>query len=155
MRLLGNFLLLLLKLSYSFIKKNIRAILFVSIGSIFIFFGILGSILPIIPGIPFIVFGLALYARAFGKLTGIIMRTPAARFINREIPTRIKVMAALSLWLSIFIPTIISIKNYWVWVASGIICTSLTIYVMKIKNLATLIDSRTDKKEEKKQITNI
>ncbi len=149
MRILGKFFLLPLKLSYRFIRRNIRAILFALIGSIFIFFGIIGSILPIIPGIPFIFLGLALYARAFGKLTGIIMRTPAARFINIKVSTKIKVMVALSLWLSIFIPTIISIKNYWAWAISGVICTYLTIYVMKIENLATLIGSKTDPKEEK------
>jgi uncharacterized membrane protein YbaN (DUF454 family) len=149
MKILGNFILLPLRLSYSFIKKNIKAILFVLIGSIFIFLGIIGSILPIIPGIPFIALGVALYARAFSKLTGIIMKTPAARFVHREIPTKIKVMVVLSLWLSIFIPTIISIKNYWAWAVSGIICASLTIYVMRIKNLAEFISGRKDDKEEK------
>jgi tetrahydromethanopterin S-methyltransferase subunit E len=58
-------------------------------------------------------------------------------------------MVVLSLWLSIFIPTIISIKNYWAWAVSGIICASLTIYVMRIKNLAEFISGRKDDKEEK------
>jgi uncharacterized membrane protein YbaN (DUF454 family) len=124
---------------YIFIRRNIRTILFILLGTIFILVGALGLILPVIPGIPLIILGIASYMRAFGKIGIIIMKTPARKLINKQIPSKAKIAILIFIWLYLFAPAVIFTKNQWVWIISASICVVLTGYIMKVKSFAEIV----------------
>lgn len=140
-----------LKSAGNFIKKHIKSIAFIFLGTVFIILGIIGSVLPLLPGIPFILIGISLYIRTTGKLLKIIEKTPLKNQLEKKIETKTKLYAILPMW----IPLLISLafldlsdkKQLIIFSASSAIPILLSIYLIRVKTIGEILGIRTKERK--------
>lgn len=122
-------------------RAYLRVVLVVA-GSMSLFLGILGIILPLLPTTPFLLLAVACYARSSEKLYHWLLnhRLLGTHIRNyregKGIPLRAKVTALSLLWLSIgysalFLVPLLPVKLLLLLIASGV-----TIHILSIKTAA-------------------
>lgn len=123
-------------------KRN-RVIKFVLVitGSLFVFMGIVGVFLPVLPTTPFLLLAVACYARSSEKLYHWLLNNKwLGTYIRnyregKGIPLRAKVLALLMLWFSIgysvlFLVPLLLVKGLLLLIAGGV-----TVHILSIKTL--------------------
>lgn len=122
-------------------QRYLKVVL-VAAGSVSLFLGILGIILPLLPTTPFLLLAVACYARSSEKLYRWLLnhRLLGKHIKNyregKGIPLRAKVTALSMLWLSIgysalFLVPLFLVKLLLLFIASGV-----TIHILSIKTTA-------------------
>lgn len=144
-----------LRTAGKFVKKHIKSIAFISLGTVFIILGMAGAVLPLLPGVPFILIGISLYIRTTGKFLKIIEKTPLKNQLEKKIETKTKLYAILPMWIPLFISLafldLSDKKQLIIFSASSIVPILLSIYIIKVKTIGEIlgIEPNREKWEEK------
>ncbi len=138
------------------IRKNIKRFFLFVVGTIFIVLGFLGSVLPILPGIYFFIFGIGMYLRAFPFLFHILRILRFEKSLMRPLPRKLKISIIVSTWLSFLLPPLllfafkyggdlhiflssVTLRGF---LFSLVFPLFITFYVATLKNLAEIFGYR-------------
>jgi uncharacterized protein len=118
-------------------KKYIKWLL-IAAGTVSVFLGLLGIVLPLLPTTPFLLLGAACYARSSGKIyEWLIGNRLFGTYIKNYrdgngVPVKIKISAISFLWTTILITTIFFIPVIIVKILLLVIASAVTIHIVKI-----------------------
>ena len=127
------------KVFIRFLKANIRAIIYISLGTIFFFLGVIGAIFPVLPAIPFFVLSLVFFLRCSRRLTSLIMNSKIGDFMRSEISMKMKISVIISFWLSIALPSLLITSDPYVIGISVGFCVVSTVYIIRLKRFADML----------------
>ena len=120
----------------------IRYILF-ALGSFFLFLGIIGIIIPLLPTTPFLLLAAACYLRSSKriytwlmnhKIFGVIIKN---YYEGKGLPLTFKIFTLLLLWITILLSIIYFVSLLWVRVLLFFIALFVSIHIITIKNTST------------------
>ena len=120
--------------------KILKIILVVS-GTFFLVLGIIGIFIPILPTTPFLLLAAACYARGSKKFYNWLINNKwLGEYIKnyregRGIPSTIKIISIILLWITIIFSTIIIVTNYFIQIILIIIAFGVTIHILTIKTM--------------------
>jgi len=119
-------------------RKTVRIILFIA-GSISLFFGIIGIFLPILPTTPFLLLTAACFMRSSERMYNWLLNNRwFGEYIKnyqagRGIPLKTKIIAILTLWITILISIIFVARDIMIMqIALLIIATGVTIHLIRL-----------------------
>ena len=118
----------------------LKRALYVIAGTVFVVIGVLGVILPVLPGTPFLILASACYLRGSPRLHrwlhGHRFLGPYLRAFEegRGLPMRVKVIALATLWIGITVTTVM-VAHGIVTVALLAIAIGVTIYLVRMPTL--------------------
>jgi len=101
------------------LQKFVRAFFFVA-GSVFLAFGAIGIVLPILPTTPFLLLALACYCRSSKRMTKWVLNNKYfGSYIRRYkegkgIPIKTKIIAITILWITISYSAFFIVNNWWI-----------------------------------------
>lgn len=111
--------------------------LFVGLGIIFFILGLLGAILPFIPGFLFTILALACFAKGSKKIHFWLTNNPwfGKYYKNIEegkgVPLWSKVVTVIFIFISASFGIIFVAKTFWVRIISGLVSLAMAIIVLK------------------------
>lgn len=126
-------------------------IIFIVLGSVFLGLGVIGIILPGIPGTPFLLIASALYVRSSSRLYGWLMNHPVLGTHirgfreHRAMSRKSKIVALCSMWLAIGISTVFVFNHLLVriaMVAAGLVGTVVILRVPILQEDGNIPDQR-------------
>lgn len=117
--------------------KEIKKIFFLIVGILFIFLGIAGVLLPIIPGLPFLFMGIIFIARASKKFMKLVfLNKYIGKYIKKfrkiGIDVRVRNFTLGTIWIS-HLSAIILIKIILVKVTMGLLLIIMNWMLLTIK----------------------
>ena len=118
----------------------LKRALYVIAGTIFVVIGVLGIVLPILPGTPFLLLASACYLRGSKRLHRWLHEHrflgPYLRAFEegKGLPKRVKVIAIATMWIGISV-TIVMFMQVWLALALVAIATGVTIYLVRMPTL--------------------
>ncbi|NDW13337.1 DUF454 domain-containing protein [Bacteroides sp. 214] len=113
--------------------------LYVVLGSISLFLGILGIFLPLLPTTPFLLLTAALYCKGSPRLYNwLIAHKRFGPYIlnfreHKTIPLRAKIVSVSLLWITILYCIFFVIDNLWIRILLLCIATGVTIHILSFK----------------------
>jgi len=120
------------------IHPAIRGILFI-LGSLFLFLGIIGIIIPLLPTTPFLLLAAACFIRSSKKAYNWLLNNRwFGSYIKnyhegKGIPLKVKIMAILFLWTTILASIFFVIEIFWIEILLLIIAATVSIHIILIK----------------------
>lgn len=115
--------------------------IYILFGSIFVFLGVVGIFLPLLPTTPFLLLAAALYVRSSERLYSWLLHQrllgPYLRnFMERKaIPLHAKVIAISMMWATMLYCIFFLIPLVWVKILMAAIACGVTIYILSFKTL--------------------
>ncbi len=118
----------------------LRGILFI-FGSLFLFLGIIGIIIPLLPTTPFLLLSAACYLRSSKRIyhwllnhkwLGIIIKN---YYEGKGLPLKFKVFTIILLWVTITISIVFFVSLYWVKILLLIIAVLVSTHILTIKTV--------------------
>ena len=126
---------------YTVIMTNPRRILLIACGTLSVFLGVIGILVPILPTTPFLLLAAFFYARSSPRFLHVLLsnRWLGAYISNyrdgRGIPLRMKAITIAGLWATIGLTIIKAVASPWGRLALLAIAVAVTIHLLKIKTL--------------------
>lgn len=117
---------------------KIKNILFIILGSISLFLGILGIFLPLLPTTPFLILTAYLYAKSSQRLYNwLISNKYFGKYIDRYrkglgVPKKTKILAISTLWLTIITSSIFFIHHLLLRIVLVLIATVVTYHLLSL-----------------------
>ena len=114
-------------------------ILLIFAGTICLFLGLIGVIIPILPTTPFLLLAAACYARSSKKFYDLLMtnRVFGAYLSNyrngRGLPLKIKVFTIASLWITIALTMTFFVRSIWIDVLLIVVAIGVSVHIITIK----------------------
>lgn len=121
--------------------ENVIKVILVVSGTFFLFLGIIGIFIPILPTTPFLLLAAACYARGSKKFYNwLIGNKWLGKYIKnyregKGIPINIKIITITLLWITILFSTVLIISNFLIQIILIIIAISVTIHIITIKTM--------------------
>ena len=115
--------------------------IYILFGSIFVFLGVVGIFLPLLPTTPFLLLAAALYVRSSERLYSWLLHQrllgPYLRnFMERKaIPLHAKIIAISMMWATMLYCIFFLIPLVWVKILMAAIACGVTIYTLSFKTL--------------------
>lgn len=118
----------------------LRGILFI-FGSLFLFLGIIGIIIPLLPTTPFLLLSAACYLRSSKRIyhwllnhkwLGIIIKN---YYEGKGLPLKFKVFTIILLWVTITTSIVYFVSLYWVKILLLIIAVLVSTHILTIKTV--------------------
>jgi uncharacterized protein len=118
----------------------LRSILFI-FGSLFLFLGIIGIFIPLLPTTPFLLLSAACYLRSSKRIyhwllnhkwLGIIIKN---YYEGKGLPLKFKVFTIILLWITITISIVFFVTLYWVKILLLIIAVLVSTHILTIKTV--------------------
>lgn len=115
--------------------------IYILFGSIFVFLGVVGIFLPLLPTTPFLLLAAALYVRSSERLYSWLLHQrllgPYLRnFMERKaIPLHAKIIAISMMWATMLYCIFFLIPLVWVKILMAAIACGVTIYILSFKTL--------------------
>lgn len=115
--------------------------IYILFGSIFVFLGVVGIFLPLLPTTPFLLLAAALYVHSSERLYSWLLHQrllgPYLRnFMERKaIPLHAKIIAISMMWATMLYCTFFLIPLVWVKILMAAIACGVTIYILSFKTL--------------------
>jgi len=118
----------------------LRGILFI-FGSLFLFLGIIGIFIPLLPTTPFLLLSAACYLRSSKRIyhwllnhkwLGIIIKN---YYEGKGLPLKFKVFTIILLWITITISIVFFVTLYWVKILLLIIAVLVSTHILTIKTV--------------------
>ncbi len=114
---------------------------YIAFGSIFLFLGILGIFLPVLPTTPFLLLAAAFYFRGSYRLySWLLNHKYLGTYIrafreDKAIPLRAKILSMILMWSTIFYSVLFVVP--WWWVNAFLLCLSscISYYILSLKTL--------------------
>ncbi|WP_158734884.1 YbaN family protein [Alteribacillus sp. YIM 98480] len=117
----------------------LKKALFITLGSVSIFLGIIGIILPLLPTTPFLLLAAYCYARSSKRLYEKLLHTKyLGTYIKnyragKGIPFKSKIIAVLVLWISVSFSIFLIVPLAIVQILLFIVAAYITYYIMSLK----------------------
>ena len=121
--------------------ENVIKVILVISGTFFLFLGVIGIFIPILPTTPFLLLAAACYARGSKKFYNwLIGNKLLGKYIKnyreaKGIPINIKIITITLLWITILFSTFLIISNSLLQIILIIIAISVTIHIIIIKTM--------------------
>jgi uncharacterized membrane protein YbaN (DUF454 family) len=121
-------------------NKFVRG-LWTAAGTFFLGLGILGFIIPLLPGTPFLLLAAACYLRGSERMHNWLMNHrwfgPYIRNYQegKGIPLKIKIIAITTLWIMITISALFFAPFLWLQILLFVIAALVTIHIIRFKTL--------------------
>lgn len=118
----------------------LKRALYIVAGHLLLVAGVLGIVLPVIPGTPFLLLASACYLRGSPRLHAWLHNHrflgPYLRAFEegRGLPARVKTIAIATMWIGITI-TIVMVKHFYVALALVAMAAGVTIYLLRMPTL--------------------
>ncbi len=115
--------------------------IYILFGSIFVFLGVVGIFLPLLPTTPFLLLAATLYVRSSERLYSWLLHQrllgPYLRnFMERKaIPLHAKIIAISMMWATMLYCIFFLIPLVWVKILMAAIACGVTIYILSFKTL--------------------
>ena len=122
-------------------KDSIKKGILVSSGTLFLFLGIIGIFIPLLPTTPFLLLAAACYIRGSKKFYNWLIKNKwLGEYIKnyqegKGIPLNVKIITIIVLWLTIMISIIIFVSNLIIQIILFFIAIGVTIHILTIKTL--------------------
>ncbi|OPZ98657.1 MAG: Inner membrane protein YbaN [Bacteroidetes bacterium ADurb.Bin416] len=116
-------------------------LLYTILGSISLALGLIGIVVPVLPTTPFLLLSAALYVKGSQRLYNWLMHHPKlgpyiTNFrVYRAIPLKTKVVAIVSLWVTMLITVVFFIPLVWVKILLLAIAVAVTWHILSFKTL--------------------
>lgn len=116
--------------------SNIKRIIYIILGTIFLVLGAVGVVLPLLPTTPFWLLTCWFYIRSSEKLYNKAMANPyfgayvKSFLVDKSIPLRIKFISIGMLWTTIAISAFLLIEKEWVKILLLFICIGVTWHIL-------------------------
>ena len=113
-------------------------------GTLFVFLGVVGIFLPILPTTPFLLLAAACYARSSNRLYHWLLNN---RWFGKHIgnyregrglPLLLKILTILTLWLTIGATMLFAVSSLWGRAILFLIMAGVTLHVIMIKTSSTV-----------------
>ena len=115
--------------------------LYIVLGSITLFLGLLGIFLPILPTTPFLLLTAGLYFKGSDKMYQWLMNHPrlGPYILNyrkfKAVPVKVKVCSISLLWISILCSAILFVSAIWLKILLIFIAIAVTIHILSFKTI--------------------
>ena len=112
----------------------------ITIGTIFLGFGLIGIFLPVLPTTPFLLLAAACYARSSKRFYDWLLNNKwfgsyIKNYIDgKGIPLKVKFLTISFLWITILLSIYFIIDIFWLVILLIIIAIGVTIHILMIKN---------------------
>lgn len=122
-------------------EENVLKILLIVSGTFFLFLGLIGIFIPILPTTPFLLLAAACYARGSKKFYNwLINNRFLGKYIKnyregRGISLKIKIITISILWITILFTTFLIVTNLLLQIILLIIAICVTIHLLTIKTM--------------------
>jgi len=122
-------------------REPIKKGILVTLGSLFLFLGIIGIFIPLLPTTPFLLLAAACYIRGSKRFYNRLIENKwLGEYIKnyqegRGVPLNVKIITIIVLWLTIIFSTFIIVSNFIIRIILFVIAISVTIHITKIKTL--------------------
>jgi hypothetical protein len=122
-------------------EENVLKILLIVSGTFFLFLGLIGIFIPILPTTPFLLLAAACYARGSKKFYNwLINNRFLGKYIKnyregRGISLKIKIITISILWITILFSTFLIVTNLLLQIILLIIAICVTIHLLTIKTM--------------------
>jgi uncharacterized protein len=116
-------------------------LLYTILGSISLVLGLIGIVVPVLPTTPFLLLSAALFLKGSQRLYDWLMHHPKlgpyiTNFrVHKAIPLKTKVVAIVSLWVTMLITVIFFIPLVWVKILLLVIAAAVTWHILSFKTL--------------------
>ena len=124
------------KLTLDIKENRLLRILWVTFGFLMVILGIIGALLPVIPGTIFFILAAVCFAKSSEKFYKMLIHNKwigphLQNYLEEKfIPIRTKIVAISFLWLSVTISSIYFVSAYWERVPMFLFAIGLTIYLV-------------------------
>ena len=122
-------------------RDQIKKVLFVISGTLFLVVGVIGIFIPLLPTTPFLLLTAACYIRGSKKFYNWLIKNRwLGDYIKnyqdgKGIPLNVKIITIIILWLTIIISIILFVSNLIIQIILFFIAIGVTIHIIKIKTL--------------------
>lgn len=126
---------------------DIKKIVYISLGTLFVILGFIGVLLPVMPTTPFLLVAAWFYSRSSDKfhnwlLTNKILGKYIYNYINkRGMEYKDKVISLISLWLAMP-TTIYFVENMHARIVVGIVLVSVSIHILTLNTIKADISDK-------------
>lgn len=116
-------------------------VIYVLTGSVFLFLGVLGIFLPLLPTTPFLLLSAALYMRGSDRLYDwLLSRRIIGEYIRnfretKAIPLKAKIVSVSMIWVTMFYCILLVINNVWLRLLLIGIALAVTVYIFNYRTL--------------------
>jgi uncharacterized membrane protein YbaN (DUF454 family) len=114
-------------------------ILFIAIGLLCVFLGVLGIFLPVLPTTPFLLLSAAMFLKSSRRLYDWLVNHPVLGVYirnymeNKVIPVRVKVVSISIMWLTMLATIIFAVDALWLRILLLAIAVGITIHIASFK----------------------
>lgn len=121
--------------------RNPMRLFYTILGSISLALGLIGIVVPVLPTTPFLLLSAALYVKGSQRLYNWLMNHPTlgpyiTNFrVHRAIPFKTKVVAIVSLWVTMLVTVIFFIPLVWVKILLLTVAAAVTWHILSFKTL--------------------
>jgi len=118
---------------------NLKRLLFVTFGTLFLGIGIVGIFVPVLPTTPFLLLATSFYARGSKKfydwlLDSRIFGSYIRHYIDgRGMPLKLKLFTIGLLWMAITLTIIFAVEGFWVRIILVLLAIGVSIHIALIK----------------------
>jgi uncharacterized membrane protein YbaN (DUF454 family) len=122
-------------------KGKIRRWIYFGIATICLALAYIGTVLPGVPGTPFILLTAYFYLRSSERMYRWLLRQKLfAQLINKfrenkKMPLKLKVFALIPFWISVIVAEFIFVSKLWIGLAIALAGIFLSILVIRLKEL--------------------
>ena len=122
-------------------KKKIRSVVFIGVGTLCVVLGAVGIFVPILPTTPFLLLAAYFYARSSERfLNWLLTNRLFGKFISNYrsglgIPLLQKILTIVALWVTIGASISLFVDAWWLRILLLVIATGVTIHLLSVKTL--------------------
>ena len=119
--------------------RKLRTVLFITIGAICVILALIGIFLPVLPTTPLLLLAAFFFTRSSNRaLQWLLNNRWFGKYIRnyhegRGISINNKIIALLSLWITIGLTTIFVVENVWVRGTLLLVACGVTVHLLRIK----------------------
>jgi uncharacterized protein len=119
--------------------NRVVRLIFIALGRLSVFLGVLGIILPLLPTTPFLLLAAFFFARSSDRfLHWLLTNRWFGKYIRnyregRGIPAREKAISLILLWLTISTSAFYFIENMWIRLLLFAIAAAVTTHLLRVK----------------------
>jgi uncharacterized membrane protein YbaN (DUF454 family) len=124
----------------SIVKGRTKRVVLLVAGSLFLFAGAIGVVLPVLPTTPFLILAALCYARSSSRCyRWLVGNRVFGRYLDdylcgRGIPWKVKAIALSVLWVVIAVTAVVLVERLWLRVLLFVMAVGVSGHVILLKN---------------------
>lgn len=125
--------------------SQIKKIIYIFLGSIFVLIGLIGLLLPVVPTTPFLIIAGIFYIRSSDKLYNRLIKTRVfgphiKNYVEeKKVTHKFKVYGLVLMWIPTLITQLFFVKIWYLRLIPILFVSAITIYILKLKTKDEII----------------